>query len=624
MAKNIRRSGLDEAHCVRLTNDGGYIVAGESGSYDGDVTGKRPSGPGDYDIWILKVDNVGNIQWKRCYGGTANESGYFIQTTSDGGYVVAGSSSSSNYDLTCNSGNMDAWAFKINNAGDLQWQKSFGGNDGDEIRYIQPLNDGSFIAAGNTSSSDIEGYHQPVPGKYIVEGTDYWVIKLSSPQSSVPQPTITFDPPSGIVCSNSLTAIKAEATFAGLKPTYQWARNGITVGTNSPVYSAPDFQDNDLIECTVTSGGPSCNNSGLQATKSITIHANNNIIKPSIQITADNTFVCDCVTNNFNATVTDGGPSSVYQWQINGQNTGVNSPGFSSNTLKPGDVVTCVYSDNNSCVAGGRAISNTIQINNNSGDASSVNINASADTICAGTTVTFNANPINIGTNAVYQWIVNNTNAGDNSPTFSSNKLSSGDQVRCLLTINNSCSNISITSNMLSVAVNSPVINITPRDTMIGIGSQLQLSGYIEGNINSFQWAPADKLENPTSLSPTTVHLMDNSTYTLTAISNDGCVASKSVIVKILKSLYMPNAFTPNGDGKNDVFKIPAGTPLELKDFSIYNRWGTKIFSTENISNGWDGTINGKQQPAGVYVYTIKESNENGSVFLKGNFILIR
>src|SRR6185437_9429986 len=198
MAKNIRRSGLDEAHCVRLTNDGGYIVAGESGSYDGDVTGKRPSGPGDYDIWILKVDNVGNIQWKRCYGGTANESGYFIQTTSDGGYVVAGSSSSSNYDLTCNSGNMDAWAFKINNAGDLQWQKSFGGNDGDEIRYIQPLNDGSFIAAGNTSSSDIEGYHQPVPGKYIVEGTDYWVIKLSSPQSSVPQPTITFDPPSGI------------------------------------------------------------------------------------------------------------------------------------------------------------------------------------------------------------------------------------------------------------------------------------------------------------------------------------------------------------------------------------------------------------------------------------------
>ncbi|MDP4286236.1 MAG: hypothetical protein Q8891_17640, partial [Bacteroidota bacterium] len=515
--KTYGGTGLDEAWCVRVTNDGGYIVAGFSGSYDGDVTSNRPGGD---DIWILKVDNIGNIQWKKCYGGTGNDYGYFIQPTPDRGYVVACSSSSSNYDLTCNSGNMDAWAFKINNAGDLQWQKSFGGNDADEIRCIQPLNDGSFIAVGNTSSPDIEGYHQPVPGKYIVESTDYWVIKLSAPLSSVPPPAIALDPSSGLVCSNSLTVIKANATFSGLNPTYQWTKNGISVGTNSPVYTASDFQDNDLIVCTVVSGGPTCNNSGLQTTKSLTIHTNHNIINPSIHITADNNFACDCVTNNFNATVTNGGPSSVFQWQINGQNTGVNSPNFSGNTLKTGDVITCVYSDNTSCVAGGSVISNNIKINDSSPNAASVNINASADSICAGTTVTFNANPVNAGANPVYQWTVNQTNAGDNSPTFSSMNLSNGDQVSCLLTIINPCVSLSVTSNMVFMTVSSPVIDISPGDTMVNVGGQLELNGTIAGNISSFQWTPADKLENPTALSPTTIPLMDNTTYTLTAVSS--------------------------------------------------------------------------------------------------------
>ena len=229
--KTYGGTGLDEAWSVRMTNDGGYIVAGSTGSYDGDVSGKRPSGPGDYDVWILKVNNAGNIQWKNCYGGTANESGYFIQLTSDGGYIVAGSSSSINYDLTCNSGQTDAWVFKINNAGDLQWQKSIGGNNNDEAYSIQPLNDGGFIVAGYTGSSDIAGYHQAAPSSGDI--TDYWVVKLSAPQSSVPAPAITFEPSSGMVCPNSTATIKVETGFAGLNPTYQWTRNGIAVGTNT-------------------------------------------------------------------------------------------------------------------------------------------------------------------------------------------------------------------------------------------------------------------------------------------------------------------------------------------------------------------------------------------------------
>jgi gliding motility-associated-like protein len=83
-------------------------------------------------------------------------------------------------------------------------------------------------------------------------------------------------------------------------------------------------------------------------------------------------------------------------------------------------------------------------------------------------------------------------------------------------------------------------------------------------------------------------------------------------------------AFTPNGDGKNDVFRIPPDASIDLEVFSIYDRWRNKIFSTKNISQGWDGTIKGIQQATGVYVYMIKGSNEKGKIFLKGSFILIR
>jgi gliding motility-associated-like protein len=86
----------------------------------------------------------------------------------------------------------------------------------------------------------------------------------------------------------------------------------------------------------------------------------------------------------------------------------------------------------------------------------------------------------------------------------------------------------------------------------------------------------------------------------------------------------MPNAFTPNGDALNDIFRIPPGITLTLKQFSIYNQWGQLLFVTDNASAGWDGTFKGVKQNAGVYVYYIKGSNSKGNIFFKGDFLLIR
>jgi gliding motility-associated-like protein len=86
----------------------------------------------------------------------------------------------------------------------------------------------------------------------------------------------------------------------------------------------------------------------------------------------------------------------------------------------------------------------------------------------------------------------------------------------------------------------------------------------------------------------------------------------------------MPNAFTPNG-GANSIFKPSKRGIAQLKSFNIFNRWGEKVFTSTNIDKGWDGTLNGKPQPVGVYIYTIDAVTDSGQIFTKqGNVTLIR
>jgi len=100
----------------------------------------------------------------------------------------------------------------------------------------------------------------------------------------------------------------------------------------------------------------------------------------------------------------------------------------------------------------------------------------------------------------------------------------------------------------------------------------------VAGNTRSFQWTPSDKLVNPTSLTPQTIALNESITYELKVVKDNGCHGSAISIVKVFTQLYMPSAFTPNDDGLNDQFRIPPSSAITLKEFSIYNRWGTRVF----------------------------------------------
>lgn len=163
-------SGWDNAKSIKQTTDGGYIIAGHTQSNDGDVSGIHGSF-GD-DCWILKLDNLGGIEWQKCLGGSGPETGFDIQQTTDGGYIVANTSSSDDGDVTGNHGDGDYWVVKLDVSGSIEWQNSFGGSNYDGARSIQQTSDGGYILAGATRSNDgdVVGNHGEA---------DYWLVKIN-------------------------------------------------------------------------------------------------------------------------------------------------------------------------------------------------------------------------------------------------------------------------------------------------------------------------------------------------------------------------------------------------------------------------------------------------------------
>ncbi|HLP95843.1 MAG TPA: T9SS type A sorting domain-containing protein [Saprospiraceae bacterium] len=167
--RNFGGSFADEGRKIVHTPDGGFVIIGVTLSNNGSVFGNH----GAYDIWVVKISAAGQLEWQKCLGGTDNEAGYAIQTTSDMGYILVGETTSNNGQVTGNHGDVDCWVVKLDQNGNIEWQKCYGGSQWDEAWSIQQTTDGGYVFAGRTSSNDgdVSGYHG---------GFDYWVVKISN------------------------------------------------------------------------------------------------------------------------------------------------------------------------------------------------------------------------------------------------------------------------------------------------------------------------------------------------------------------------------------------------------------------------------------------------------------
>ncbi len=192
-----------------------------------------------------------------------------------------------------------------------------------------------------------------------------------------------------------------------------------------------------------------------------------------------------------------------------------------------------------------------------------------------------------------------------------------------------------VVENMTTVFV-SPLGNeeviATANPYNLTLGESSQLSGLPINENYFYQWEPSTYLDDPHSTSPmstpdeTTIYKL-----TISDIGNEGiCSVSDTVIVRVFESIcgppniFVPNAFSPNGDGENDVLYV-RGSVITDVEFSVFDRWGEKVFETDDISRGWDGLYKGKLAEPAVFVYYLHAVCGDGQTYFeKGNVTLIR
>lgn len=433
------------------------------------------------------------------------------------------------------------------------------------------------------------------------------------------------------ICAGSSTPqfLQGSVGVCYASPTYQWQQNTnngqgwINVpGAVSQSYTTlPSTAGDYSYRLAAAQSGNISISSCTVASAPVTIVVLK-IPGPALAITASSDNICAGAPATFTAQPTDGGNTPLYQWTVNGVSVSTAGPAYTSSSFANADQVSCTMTSDAACVIDPVAASNIISMTVTPIVVSSVNIGASATTICHDSLVTFTATPTNGGSDPAYQWMINGQLTGSGSSVYSAATLQDGDVVSAVMLGSLHCS-VPETSNTIPMTV-YPVPGISmPPDTIIAAGSSVRLDPLITGQVLFYQWSPVTGLDLPGSPDPVASPIT-TTTYQLTVTTGNGCTASGKETVGVYYDLLMPGAFSPNGDGRNDLFRIPPSVPVSILQFSVYNRWGELVFSTSNSGAGWDGRLGGKPQPAGVYVWMIeymnpltkKPAKKNGTVTL--------
>ena len=167
--KTFGGSGDEMLYGIKQTSDGGYVATGWTSSNDGDVSGNHG---GDHDIWVVKLNANGNIQWQKCFGGSSDEYGLTALETVDGKILIGGITNSTDGQIIGNHGDFDIWILKLNQTGGLLSKRCYGGSNYDEIDVMLQQTSGKVIFTGQSKSDDgdVIGNHG---------GQDAWVVKLN-------------------------------------------------------------------------------------------------------------------------------------------------------------------------------------------------------------------------------------------------------------------------------------------------------------------------------------------------------------------------------------------------------------------------------------------------------------
>jgi gliding motility-associated-like protein len=586
--------------------------------------------------------------------------------------------------VLCNSGNAN-FSVTVTNPGSYKWQVNTGSgwNDvTDNATYSGSITNNLTITGATVSMTNYQ-YRCAVTNTCGTVFSTAAILTVTSPAT----PTLTIAASTTNICAGATAVFTATPANAGINPSYQWKKNGVNTGANNNSYNDNSLNTGDIITCILTSTS-ACVTSNTAVSNSIAITVIP-LAVPSVTITASNNNFCFGTPVTFTALPVNGGPIPAYTWFKNGVNLFLNSPAYTNNSLNNGDIIMGALGSSLACITSGVVISNEIVVNVTPLVTPGISITATKTSVCKGEPVLFTATPANGGSLPVYQWKKNGTSIGTNNATYSDNNISTGDIITCLLTSNASCSSAPIaTSNAVTMTVFSdPVVTLDHTNTLCTGGNRQldagNFSSYVwnDGstgrnlvinttgtyyvtvtNNNGCKGSDTTKITTLLSLpsgflppdtsvcsygslllkaqtgyhnylwnagsSASTITITQPGLYWLEVTDNNNCIGKDTVIVlhkDCLNGLYIPNAFTPNNDGKNDSFKPLLFGNVKHYSFNIYNRWGELIFQTKDLLRGWDGTVKGIKQDTNVFIWYCSyqfEGEEKKTE--KGTVIIIR
>jgi len=501
----------------------------------------------DYDVYVSKISNSGDLLWAKVIGSAGNEGGKSIAVDGVGGVSVLGYfSGTMDFDpgpgvynatvpdqrvftlklVPCSQPATD----NITSCGPYTWING--------VEYTSSNNTATHLLPG----AAVGGCDSLITLNLIIADTQDPVPTLSTladvtgvcSVSSLTSPTATDNCSATVtVTHNATLPITAFGTNVvtwtyddGNGNTSTQTQNVIITDNTAPVptiVSLPDVTGVCSVgSLTAPTGTDNCggtvtvtHNASLPITAigttvvtwtyddghgNTTTQTQNVVISnpaPGISIVSNvGNSICAGSSVLFTATATDAGSSPAYQWQVNGSNVGTNSATYNATALNNGDVVTCVVTSNLSCNNGTTDTSNGITMTVTPTIATAVSIVSSAGTsICAGTSVTFTATPTNGGM-PTYQWFVGSTPVGTNSATYTTTSLSNGQTVSCQMTSSLTCPLPAVAvSNAFTMTVNptaAPTVSITSNPTAATICSGINVTYTANitngGTTPSYQW----------------------------------------------------------------------------------------------------------------------------------------
>jgi gliding motility-associated-like protein len=599
--KTFGGTNEDGAHDIQVTSDGGYIIAGYTKSTDRDVSHLK----GTTDYWVIKLRADGTIQWQRTYGGTQQDVASSIKPLPGGGYIVAGYTMSNDIDVTNNhfQSLQDAWIVKLDNDGNIIWQRCYGGTDSDFAYHVEIAGNG-FIFSGYARSSD---------GDIIRNNgnMDAWIVKLDATGAIEWQRTM------GGAMNETAYDVKPVPAGGFIAVGSTSSASGDVIGNHgtTDVWVIRLAADGSTLWARCYGG------TSLEAGRNVTVLPNEKFVITGSAESNDNDVQplhgrSDYWIVGLNAT-------GNIDWQTNLGGSEID------------DAMTACYSTDGKLVIAGTSFSRDHDVNNwkDGGDIWLVQLKFNLpvpvittqpkDTsVCAGTSASFhiagtgidsyqwqvfiNNNWVDLTDNAIYDGVKTN------ALTIASGASTTATQYRCIV----ANAHGEVISNIAVYRINStPIITAAPASTTTCTGTLLDLKLSAQF-AETYQWQESTNGASWQNIAAATnpvlqVTVTNRSTsYRCTVSNKCKSVVSNAAIITG-RNCNIPNAFSPNGDGINDTWQIPFLSDYTDVQVSIYDRYGSKVYETKGRYQPWNGTINSKVLPVGVYYYVINLNNGN-------------